>query len=81
MVATSLSLQADSYNHLLRRVNASSGLVTTLAGNTSGVVGSNNKGHADGSGTAASFYYPEGVAVDGAGSVAVVVRQAFMTGT
>ena len=67
-------LQADSYNFLLRRVNLTSGRVTTLAGNTSGIVGRNNWGHADGMGTLASFYYIFGVAADGAGVVAVVVR-------
>jgi len=50
-------------NHLLRLVNLTGGLVTTLAGNVSGTVGSTNYGHADGQGTAASFYGPVGVAV------------------
>ena len=62
--------QADKYNHLLRRVNVTSGVVTTLAGG----LGGNNYGHADGAGPAASFFYPEGVAMDSAGSFAVVVR-------
>ena len=70
-----LSLQADSQNNLLRRVNLSSGLVTTLAGNTSGTVGMNNRGSANGVGTAASFFYPTGVCVDAAGTVAIVVRE------
>ena len=60
-------LQADSNNHLLRRVNLTSGLVTTLAGNAT-------RGRADGVGTAATFYSPGGVAVDAAGSTAIVVR-------
>ena len=38
--------------------------VTTLAGSTS-------YGHADGTGAEASFYYPEGVAVDASGNVYV----------
>lgn len=63
-------LQADWCNHLLRRVDVTSGLVTTLAGS---VVGSNNYGHADGVGTAASFYYPYGVAMDAAGNSVIVV--------
>jgi len=66
--------QADFGNHILRRVDLTSGLVTTLAGNVSGTVGSDNKGYADGQGSAASFYSPIGVAVDSAGTFAIVVR-------
>ena len=66
--------QADYYNHLLRRVNVTSGLVTTLAGSLAGTVGLDNYGHADGVGAAASFYRPLGVAMDGAGTFVVVVR-------
>ena len=69
------AIAVDSQNSLLRRVNLSSGLVTTLAGNiTGGSVGSNNQGHADGLGTSASFKFPVGVAVDSTGSVAIIVR-------
>ena len=69
-------LQADRFNHLLRRVNLTSGLVTTLAGSTSGAVGYNNWGHTDGVGTAASFAFPTAVtiAADSVGIFAVVVR-------
>lgn len=45
----------------------------TLAGSISGTVGSNNWGHADGVGTAASFRSPSGVSVNVAGTVAIVV--------
>lgn len=54
----------DSYNNVIRKVTPS-GVVTTLAG-TAGVTGG-----ADGQGPAASFNYPRGVAVDGAGNVYV----------
>lgn len=65
-------LQTDQFNHLLRRVNLTSGLVTTVAGSLSGIP-STNFGFADGIGTAARFYIPVDVAVYGAGSFAVVV--------
>ncbi len=69
---------ADSWNHKIRKITAD-GMVTTLAGN--GAVGS-----ADGTGTAASFNFPEGVAVDLAGNVYVadsgnnIIRKITATG-
>ena len=54
---------ADRNNDLIRKIT-SAGVVTTLAGRGS-------QGSADGTGTAASFYYPNGVAVDGSGNVYV----------
>lgn len=51
-----------------------SGIVTTLVGNAALNGGPpNNYGHADGVGTAASFFRPAGIAMDGAGTLAVVV--------
>ena len=55
---------ADTNNHTVRKITPA-GVVTTLAG-TAGVQGS-----ADGSGPAASFNRPEGVAVDAAGNIYV----------
>ncbi len=55
---------ADSGNSTIRKITPA-GVVTTFAG-TAGV-----SGGADGIGTAAQFYYPNGVAVDGAGNVYV----------
>ena len=53
---------ADTYNHKIRKIT-SSGLVSTFAGSTAGF--------ADGTGTAAQFYAPWGVAVDVSGNVYV----------
>ncbi len=55
---------ADSSNHIIRKVT-SAGVVTTLAG-TAGVSGS-----ADGTGSAARFNAPSGIAVSGLGTVYV----------
>jgi sugar lactone lactonase YvrE len=55
---------ADTTNSTIRKITAG-GVVTTLAG-TAGVTG-----HANGTGSAAQFYYPFGVAVDSAGNVYV----------
>ena len=54
----------DSYNHMIRMVTTA-GVVTTLAG-VPGVTGTNN-----GTGSAAQFNYPSGVAVDSAGNLYV----------
>jgi len=56
---------ADTYNHTIRRVVTATGEVTTLAG----TVG--RRGSVDGTGGAARFSRPSGVACDGAGSVYV----------
>jgi len=55
---------ADSGNHNIRRITAGGG-VSTLAG-TAGIAGST-----DGTGVAALFNQPQGIAVDGAGNVYV----------
>jgi len=55
---------ADEINHTIRKVTAA-GVVTTLAG-TAGVTGS-----ADGTGAAARFFHPGGMALDGAGNLYV----------
>ncbi len=55
---------ADTGNAVIRKV-APDGTVSTLAG------ASGNRGNVDGTGTAAQFNYPLGVAADGAGNVYV----------
>ena len=55
---------ADSENYTIRKMTPA-GVVTTLAG----LAG--NKGSADGTGSAARFFAPEGVAVDSAGVIYV----------
>ena len=55
---------ADTYNHTIRKITVA-GEVTTLAG----IAGSS--GSADGIGSAARFYYPNGVAVDSSGNAYV----------
>jgi sugar lactone lactonase YvrE len=57
---------ADSSNHTIRKITAA-GVVTTLAG-TAGAFGI---GSTDGTGSAAKFKYPQGVAVDSSGNVYV----------
>ena len=56
---------ADSANHVIRKVVIGSGAVTTLAG-TAG-----NSGSTDGTGAAARFNTPIGVAIDNAGNLYV----------
>jgi sugar lactone lactonase YvrE len=56
---------ADTDNHTIRKIVASTGSVTTLAG-LAGV-----SGDVDGAGSVARFNSPSGVAVDGAGNVYV----------
>ena len=51
---------ADSVNNVIRKIVISSGVVTTLAGNTSGTAGFTN-----GTGTAAYFSYPTGLTYGG----------------
>jgi sugar lactone lactonase YvrE len=55
---------ADTYNHTIRKISPA-GVVTTLAGSAV------NAGSTDGTGSAARFYQPRGVAIDAVGNVYV----------
>jgi uncharacterized repeat protein (TIGR01451 family) len=58
---------ADTFNQVVRKINVSSGAVTTLAGNqAAGAVGD-----VDGTGSNARLYYPTGIALDKNGIVYV----------
>ena len=57
----------------MRRINLTSGLVTTLAGDTTSLVGSSNQGHSDGLGSDTSFDAPFGIAMNPLGTFAIVV--------
>jgi streptogramin lyase len=58
---------ADQTNNLIRVINTSTGAVRTLAGGDGGTT----FGSADGQGTSVTFYLPQGVAIDGSGTVYV----------
>ena len=51
---------ADTSNYTIRKIVIATGVVTTLAGNAG------TSGHADGTGTAATFYQAFGITTDGA---------------
>ena len=55
---------ADKGNHRIRRLDATTGIITTVAGD-----GSFGYGGDDGPGTSANLYFPSGVAVDAAGNL------------
>lgn len=56
---------ADTQNHLIRKINISSALVTTLAG-SSGI-----SGHVNATGPSAEFNLPSGITVDSIGKIFV----------
>jgi streptogramin lyase len=58
---------ADAGNNRIRKVDALTGIISTVAGN-----GSNGYSGDGGPAIAASFYYPQGVAVDGQDSIYIV---------
>ena len=69
---TGIIYVADSYAHSIRAITPS-GVVTTLAGSASiaAIIAALNGGYADGTGTNAQFSYPQGMDVDGSGTIYV----------
>ncbi|HZK79754.1 MAG TPA: hypothetical protein VFC46_01780 [Humisphaera sp.] len=55
---------ADALNNRIRRIDASTGIITTIAG-----TGAQNESGDGGPATAASVFWPSGVVVDGVGNV------------
>ena len=55
----------DTENHTIRRITLAGGVVSTIAGSAG------QSGSADGTGSAARFYAPAGIAVDGSGNLYV----------
>ena len=53
----------DQWNQRIRKVTASTGIITTIAG-----MGSTDFSGDNGPATSATFYYPFGIALDAAGS-------------
>jgi DNA-binding beta-propeller fold protein YncE len=60
---------SDTFNHRIRRVDASSGIITTVAG-----IGAPGYAGDGGPATAAAFNEPYGIAVDGSGNIYVADR-------
>ena len=53
---------ADTYNHRIRKVTISTGIITTIAG-----TGASSYSGDNGPATSATLYLPSGVALDSAG--------------
>ena len=55
---------ADCYNHRIRKVTVSTGIISTIAG-----TGTSSYSGDGGAATSATFYYPHGVALDASGRI------------
>ena len=58
---------ADSYNHRIRKVTVSTGIITTIAGSSGGYSGDG------GAATSAALAYPPGLTLDSSGRVALAL--------
>ena len=54
----------DRFNHRIRKVTVSTGIITTIAGTGSTTFSGDN-----GAATSATLYYPAGVALDASGRI------------
>lgn len=68
-VGNGFALVTDTDNNLIRRVDLSNRIVTTIAGRR-------EPGNADGIGTAAQFFKPEGISISQDGNMAIVCDRA-----
>ncbi len=64
---------ADSFNHRVRKVTVSTGIITTIAG-TGGTTFSGDGGDA----ASASLYFPGGIAVDASGTSTTIIPACFL---
>lgn len=71
-------LQADTLNQGIRRIDLATRRATSIAGDRHRA---RYSGHDDGVSSDARFYNPCGIAIDGAGTFAVIVSDAVMRGT
>ena len=55
---------SDYYNHRIRKVTVSTGIITTIAGSDSTTFSGDG-----GAATSAALWYPRGVALDASGSI------------
>ena len=55
---------ADTFNHRIRKVTVSTGIITTIAGSSTSSYSGDN-----GAATSATLYQPTGVAVDASGRI------------
>ena len=65
---------ADRDNHRVRRVDASTGIISTVAGTGTGGLGAGGFGGDGGAATSASLSSPSGVALDGSGNLYIADR-------
>ncbi len=62
----------DCWNHRIRKVTASTGIINTIAGTGNTVYGGEN-----GPATSATLYYPVGVALDASGTGTILLMKIF----
>lgn len=71
--AGTVQIVADTNNCLIRLIQRTLRTVTTLAGNANPSICPASRPYSDGVGSDASLFYPRGIAMDSAGSSALIV--------